>query len=261
MKLGGKTALVTGAGKGIGRTIAFALASEGADVIINDVDLDSAKGAVREIASMGCEAMAVKGDVSQEKDVLAMVEKAIQRFRKIDLLVNNAGVPDTIGPTVDQDTADWQRVIDIDLRGSYLCSKVVGRYMVAQRYGKIVNIASMAGVLSLPMRNAYSSAKAGVIAFTKALASEWARYNINVNAVSPGYTVTPMVEDLIAKKKINSGKVARRIPMGRFGKPEEVAKAVLFLLSDDSSYITGVNLPVDGGYGAFGSYGDASKPV
>lgn len=260
MGFGGKVALVTGAGKGIGKTIALALAGEGADLIINDLEADSAEAVAQEISSMGRQSMAVEADVSLEQDVLSMVDLAISRFKRIDLLVNNAGIPDKIVPTIDQNTEDWQRVIDVDLRGSYLCSKIVGRYMVQQSYGRIVNMTSMAGVVSLPMRNAYSAAKAGVIMFTKSLASEWASYNITVNAVAPGYTMTPLVKELISNRRVNEDEIIRRIPMGRFGNPKEVAKAVLFLLSDDATYITGVNLPVDGGYGAFGSYGDAYKP-
>jgi len=260
MRFNGKVALITGGGKGIGRSIAMALAAEGAGLVINDLDSDAAEGTALRIASGGGRSLAVTADVSIEAGVESMVQKALEHFGRIDFLVNNAGVPDTIVPTVDQKTADWQRVMDVDLRGTYLCSRAVGRHMVRQRSGKIVNIASMAGVVSLPMRNAYSSAKAGVIVFTKSLASEWAKYNITVNTVSPGYIMTSMVAGLIQKRRIAEEPIVRRIPMGRLGQPDEVAQAVLFLLSSAASYITGVNLPVDGGYGAFGSYGDAYNP-
>lgn len=257
MRFKGKTALVTGGGSGIGERIALSLAAEGAGVVVSDIRADAADQVAGQIITAGGRALAVKADVAVEQEVRSMVDMALKEFGQIDLLVNCAGVLDKIVPTTVQEVGDWQRVIDVHLRGSYLCSKIVGKQMVERRSGKIVNITSMAGVVGLPMRNAYSSAKAGMIMFTKVLAAEWARYNVNVNAVAPGYIRTRLVEKLIDNGKFSEKDIIRRTPMGRLGRTSEVAEAVLFLLSDAASYITGVNLPVDGGWGSFGSYGNA----
>jgi len=252
-----KVALVTGAGSGIGKSIAICLAKNGADVIVNDINIDLASATANDVNGLGRQGLPIIADLSNENEVNSMAEKAINVFGRIDLLVNNAGVVDQFVPTVEQNVDRWQRVIDIHLRGCYICTKTVGRYMVDKMYGKIVNISSVVGMAGAPMRTAYGPAKAGIIMLTKTLAIEWARYNINVNAVSPGYILTPLVEDAITKGKINDEVIIRRIPMGRLGYPEEIAKVVVFLLSDVASYINGANLPVDGGWTSFGSYGDA----
>lgn len=254
MNLQGKVALVTGGGRGIGWSIAKALTAKGVKVVINDLDRPHAEEAA---AQLGNQALAVGGDVSVEPDVEAMVNACVERFGRIDLLVNNAGIADKVVPTEEQVTADWDRVVNIHLRGSYLCSKIAGRHMIAQGGGAIVNIASVAGVTGLPMRNAYSSAKAGMIMFTRILAAEWAKYGIRVNAVAPGYIRTPLLDELIRSGKFTETDIVKRTPMGRLGRPEEVADMVLLLLSDAASYVTGVTVPVDGGWCAFGSSGDA----
>ncbi len=259
MRFENKVALVTGAGSGIGKEIATSLAREGAHVVVNDAASESAQAAADELQEAGRRALSAPADVSSEDAVQRMLEKSIEAFGRIDLLVNNAGIPDQLGPTVDQKVDLWQRVIDVHLRGSYLCAKAVGKHMVDRKFGRIVNLASVVGMTGAPGRSAYGPAKAGIIMLTKTLAVEWARHGIRVNAVSPGYVRTPLVEKGLGAGVIDENVLVRRTPMGRLGRPEEIAEVVLFLLSDAASYVNGVNLPVDGGWTAFGSYGDAFR--
>lgn len=259
MRFDNKVALVTGAGSGIGKAIAMALAREGADVVVNDMGSESTRATAAEIEGAGRRALSASADVSSEEAVNRMVETSIEVFGRIDLLVNNAGIPDQLGPTTAQKVDLWQRVIDVHLRGSYLCAKTVGKHMVERRFGRIVNLASVVGMVGAPGRNAYGPAKAGLIMLTRTLAAEWARHGIHVNAVSPGYIRTPLVEKGLEAGVIDENVLIRRTPMGRLGRPEEIAEVVLFLLSDAASYVNGVNLAVDGGWTAFGSYGDAFK--
>lgn len=257
MRFLNKVALVTGAGSGIGKSIALSLATDGADVVVNDKNGELASVVADEICFLGRRGFALTADVGNETEVHNMVEQSIEIFGQIDFLVNNAGIPDQFVPTVDQSVERWQKVIDTHLKGCYLCSKSVGKYMTERKSGRIVNIASVVGMSGAPMRTAYGPAKAAIIMLTKTLAVEWARYNISVNAVSPGYVLTSMVKSGIDRGIIDDGILKRRIPMGRLGSPEEISEAVLFLLSEAANYINGVNLPVDGGFTAFGSYGDA----
>ncbi len=258
MRFGDRVALVTGAGSGIGRAIALALAQEGADVVVNDAVGDRADATAAEIRSSGRRSQPAPGDVASEDAVREIVRKAVATFGRIDLLVNNAGIPDQFVPTTEQESDRWQRVVDVHLRGAFLCSRESGRHMIERRSGRIVNVASVVGMGGAPARNAYGPAKAGLIMLTKTLAVEWARHGIRVNSVSPGYVLTPLVEKGIAAGVVDDRVLVRRTPMGRLARPAEIADAALFLLSDAASYVTGANLPVDGGWTAFGSYGDAS---
>ena len=254
MELQGRVALITGAGSGLGLATARTFAREGARVIINDIRLEAAEAAVR---AFGDGHIAIGGDVSDETSVNAMVAEAEARCGKIDILVNNAGVPDSFTPTVDQPLAHWQRLIDIHLTGTYLVSKTVAPGMIERGSGVILNLNSIAGVLGLPVRTAYSAAKAGIGMLTRVLGCEWGPLGIRVNAVAPGYMLTPLTEKLISDGKIDEKRILRRTPMGRMGTADDIAEAMLFLASDRAKFITAVTLPVDGGYCAFGAPSDA----
>jgi NAD(P)-dependent dehydrogenase (short-subunit alcohol dehydrogenase family) len=189
--------------------------------------------------------MAVKADVSSRIDVNRMVEEALRAFKKIDILVNNAGIIKP-APLEDLTEEDWDRVIDVNLKGQFLCSQAVGRKMIERREGTIVNIASLSGETPELWSGAYSPSKAGVISLTQQMAIEWAKYNIRVNAISPGAVLTPLTKSFYPTKE-EYEKRQKTIPLGRFAKPEDIAKAAVFLASDESAYITGEIINVDGG--------------
>lgn len=244
MSLEGKVALVTGAGRGIGRAIAEELASRGADVVLADRLLDVAEQSAREIAeSTGRQTIALPVDVSDLESARVLVDKAIERFGKVDILVNNAGITrDNLIMRMDE--ADWDAVIDINLKGAWNCSKAVIRSMMKQRYGRIINISSVSGLAGQAGQTNYSASKAGLIGLTKALAREVASRQITVNAVAPGFIPTALTVDLPAELKDAMMKIT---PLGRMGKPEEIAYAVAFFAADEAGYITGQVLSVDGG--------------
>lgn len=254
MELKGKVALVTGAGSGLGLATARAFVREGASVMINDLREDVAREAA---ASLPGQHGSVGGDVSKEADVDAMVEATLGRFGRVDILINNAGVPDNFTPTVDQTLAHWQRLIDIHLTGTYLVSKKVAPHMIRQGGGAIVNLSSIAGVVGLPVRTAYSAAKAGISMLTRVLGCEWGPHNVRVNAIAPGYILTPLTEGLMKDGKIDANRIRKRTPMGKLGRPEDIAEAMVFLCSERARFITTVTLPVDGGYCAWGAASDA----
>jgi 3-oxoacyl-[acyl-carrier protein] reductase len=243
LKLAGKVALVTGAAQGIGKAVALLLARNGADIVISDINLEKAEEAANEIKSIGRKALAVKGDVANWNDVERMVEVILEKFAKIDILVNNAGITrDKLILRMTEE--DWDAVLDVNLKGTFHCTKAVVRHMAKQRSGKIVNIASVVGEMGNAGQANYSASKAGVIGLTKTIAREFAQRGININAIAPGYIETPMTEVLPEKAKEELKKL---IPMERLGKPEDVAEAVLFLVSEESNYITGQVLNVNGG--------------
>lgn len=254
-ELEGRVALITGAGSGLGLATAQAFAGAGARVAINDVRLDAAEAAA---AGLGESHMAVGGDVSKEEAVASMVALVEDRMGGIDILVNNAGMPDSFVPTVEQPLSHWQKLIDVHLTGTYLVSKTVAPGMIGRgRGGAILNLNSIAGVVGLPVRTAYSAAKAGIGMLTRVLGCEWGPHGIRVNAVAPGYMMTPLTEKLIAEGKIDVRRIRRRTPMGAMGTADDIAQAMLFLASDRAKFITGVTLPVDGGYMAWGAPSDA----
>ena len=243
MKLTGKVALVTGAAQGIGKAIALLLARNGADLVVSDINLEKAEETAKEIRAIGPKAMAVKVDVANWSDVERMVTGILEKLAKIDILVNNAGITrDKLILRMTEE--DWDAVLGVNLKGTFNCTKAVVRHMAKQRSGKIVNIASVVGEMGNAGQANYSASKAGVIGLTKTIAREYAQRGINVNAIAPGYIETPMTEALPEKAKEELRKL---IPMERLGKPEDVAEAVLFLVSEESSYITGQVLNVNGG--------------
>lgn len=239
-----KVAIVTGASRGIGREIALCLAEKGVSVVVNYAGNEKkANEVVDQIKSMGQDAIAVQADVSNSEDVAAMVKATIDTYGKIDILVNNAGITkDTLLMRMKEE--DWDSVINTNLKGVFLCTKAVSRYMARQKRGKIINISSIVGVVGNVGQANYVAAKAGVIGLTKSTARELASRNVNVNAVAPGFITTDMTDTL---KESLKQEMLKSIPLARFGEAKEVAKAVVFLASEDSDYITGQTIQVDGG--------------
>jgi NAD(P)-dependent dehydrogenase (short-subunit alcohol dehydrogenase family) len=251
-------ALVTGAADGIGWATARRLASEATHVALLDLRAEAAAERARELGpdhvGLGC-------DVAREGDVVAAVGGLIERFGRIDILVNNAGVGEQGASTEEQSVEGFDRVLGVHLRGAFLMSREVGRSMRAQRSGSVVNISSIAGHAGIPGRNAYGAAKAGVSAMTRAMACEWARDGVRVNAVAPGYVRTALVGDLERRGLLDGRAIAARTPMGRMADPEEIAEAIAFLASSRASYVTGATLNADGGWLAFGAPESALAPL
>jgi len=244
MELKGKLALVTGASRGIGREIALRLAKEGVDIVFNYLKAkEAAESLEKEIISLGRKALAVKCDIRDLEAVKKIIEEAKQRFGRLDILINNAGViRDKALMLMEKD--DWQEVIDTDLTGVFNASRAAIVTFLKQKSGDIINISSVSGIVGMSRQVNYSAAKAGVIGFTKALAKEVAGYNIRVNCVAPGYIHTELVDSL---KEEYKELLLQKIPLGRFGTCEDVANVVLFLLSHRGSYLTGQIIVVDGG--------------
>jgi len=246
LKLEGKVAIVTGAGregKGIGRFVALALAREGADIVIADYVLEAAEAVAQEVCSMGRKAVAVRADVAKYADAEAIVQKALDEFGRVDILINNAGITrDALIPRMSEE--EWDQVINTNLKGTFNCTKAVTKPMLKQRSGKIVNVSSVMGIIGNIGQANYSASKAGIIGLTKTTARELGSRGINVNAVAPGFIQTAMTEDLPENVKDNLNK---QIPLHRLGTPEDVASVILFLCTEDSSYITGQVINVDGG--------------
>jgi 3-oxoacyl-[acyl-carrier protein] reductase len=244
MSLHGKFAVVTGGTRGIGRAIAELFAQRGAEVMIASRSLPQAQETAREISEKyGRQVVPFELDVASLESAKAMVEKAISTFGRVDILVNNAGVTrDTLIMRMEE--ADWDLVLDTNLKGTWNCSKAVVRQMLKQRSGRIINISSVAGLMGNAGQTNYSASKAGVVGFSKALARELASRQITVNVVAPGFVPTALTNDLPEELKTESMKM---IPLGRWGTPEEIAYAVAFLASDEASYITGQVLSIDGG--------------
>jgi NAD(P)-dependent dehydrogenase (short-subunit alcohol dehydrogenase family) len=253
MVLTDKVAIVTGGGMGIGEAIAGSFAREGAKIVIGDLNGQAAEKVIEDLKRMDHKGLAIAMDVSRREDVDRLVDETLKAFGKIDILINNAGISQLPRSILDLDVETWQRVNDIDYKGTYLCSRRVGKEMVQQKSGVVINIASIMGLISAPLV-AYGPAKSAVIMLTKILATEWGRFNIRVNAIAPGYTMTPLMRGMIARGERDPKFILERTPMGKMVEPEDIANAALFLASDKARYITGITLPVDGGMAADGAW-------
>jgi 3-hydroxybutyrate dehydrogenase len=249
-----QTAIVTGAARGIGKGIALALARAGAHVVVADINAEAAARAAGEITALGLSAMAAAVDVTQANQVNGMVESALARFGQLDILVNDAGVVSN-APILDLSEEEWDRTIAVNLKGAFLCSRRAAQAMAAHRSGRIINIASLSGKVGAPGQAAYCASKHGVIGLTLVMAIDLAPYGITVNAICPGMNETEMMQQVIADRAASRGQTTDEVrqgiivktPLGRFGRPEDVAEVVLFFASPGAAYITGQAIDVDGG--------------
>ena len=248
-RLKGKVAVVTGSRRGIGRAIALALAAAGANIVVSDNVTDDGKldEVAAEIKKLGRNSVIVSVDVSKRSDVEEMASRIVARFGKIDILVNCAGIWIPGQTLLDCPEGNWDRVIDVNLKGTYLCCQTIGRVMVKQRSGNIINLSSKVGLEPGTGAGAYSISKAGIIMLTRQLALELAPYGVRVNALAPGIVKTDFNKDLWQSPEAVK-QLARTVPLGRLAEPEDIARAALFLASEESSYITGAILPIDGGW-------------
>jgi NAD(P)-dependent dehydrogenase (short-subunit alcohol dehydrogenase family) len=243
--LTGKCALVTGAGKGLGRTIALALASAGADIAVVSRTRSDLEEAADEIRRRSRRAVVVVADVTDETSIAAMTRKAIEGLGRIDILVNNAGI-EGLGAVVEMEESLWDRVMAVNLRAPMLCCKHIGPHMIARGSGKVINVASVMATAVSRYMSPYAASKAGLVQLTRTLALEWMRHNVQVNALCPGYFLTPMNEEFFAT---DTGKrLIASLPSGRLGDPQELEGAAVFLASDAASFVTGTTLYVDGGH-------------
>jgi len=249
-RLEGKVAVVTGSNRGIGKGIAVALAKEGCKVVINSYREDEeAKKTVEEIKKLGSDAVFIKANVTREIDVRDLIENAVKKYGRLDILVNNAGIL-VSGTVVTLTEKDWNRQMDVNLKGVFLCSKYAVQQMLKQgKGGRIINIGSIAGLVGFPGISAYCASKGGITEMTREMALDYAKYGITVNAIDPGVIVTDMTKGMLddaATRKM----LLENTPIGRFGQPEDIGNAAAFLALDESSFITGHNLVVDGGWTA-----------
>jgi NAD(P)-dependent dehydrogenase (short-subunit alcohol dehydrogenase family) len=257
MRLANKVALITGAGTGIGRATALLFAQEGAKVVAQDVSPDGVQETVQLIRKAGGEAVSIGGDVAASADAAAMMKKAVDTYGRLDVLFNNAGIWRG-GTILDIGEEDWDRTMDVNVKGLYLVSKYAVQQMMRQEGGSIINAASVAALRGSPMSAAYNASKGAVLLLTKCMALDFGRYGIRVNCICPGVIDTPMADQLLTYRALGDDDrkqalletYQERHAVGRFGRPEEVAKVVLFLASDESSFVTGAAWPVDGGLSA-----------
>jgi len=241
--LSDKVAIVTGASRGIGRSIALALASQGAKVVASARNAEALAELIAKIKSQGGDALAVVGDVAVEDDANNLVKKAVEAYGQVDVFINNAGITRD-GLLLRMKNADWDAVLDTNLKGAFLCTRAVAKVMSKQRAGRIINISSVVGEMGNAGQANYCASKAGLLGLTKSVARELARRNVTVNAITPGFITTEMTEDMTEKAQET---MTEQIPLGRPGSAEDVANAVIFLASEQSAYITGQVLGVNGG--------------
>lgn len=251
MSFAGKVALVTGSGRGIGRAIALGFARNGGNVIINAIHSENVYRVVKEVEALGAGAVPAVADVSNQKGVDQLFDIVSRKFGKLDILVNNAGI-NIVKPAFDFTEEEWDKVNAVNLKSTFLCSRAAAKLMIPQGWGRVINISSVLGINPFPLRAPYSTTKAGVIMLTRELATEWAKHNIQLNAIAPGFFQTDMFMDRVKEGTINQEALLKRVPMGRFGDVQEIVNLVLFLASEQSSYITGQVIAIDGGYTAYG---------
>lgn len=244
--LKGKVGIVTGASRGIGHGIAMGLAEAGADLALMGRAQETIEKAAKDVASVGQKAVAVVGDTSKEEDARWVVDETLKAFGRVDILVNAAGVTSR-APAEEFPVAEWDRIMGVNLRGVYLMSVAVGKEMIKQKRGKIINIASLSTYIGIPNASAYVASKGGVGQYTKTLAIEWAKYNVQVNGIAPGYIETDMTRPLKQNPERNEW-ILMRTPAKRWGQPEDLAGAAVFLASAASDFVTGHILDVDGGF-------------
>jgi NAD(P)-dependent dehydrogenase (short-subunit alcohol dehydrogenase family) len=245
--LEGKVAVVTGSSRGIGRAIAEGLASAGAAVTVNGRNPEATQTVAGAIAEAGGKSLAVPADVGDATEVERLIDVTVRTFGHLDILVNSAGISPYFKPAETMTEAEWDDVMNVNLKGVFLCCQVAGRVMIRQKSGRIINISSIAGKVALPRLIAYSSAKGAINQLTRVLAVEWAPHHILVNAIAPGYIETDLTKGL-RENRVRRETLLRQVPLGRLGQPEEIVGAAIYLASDASSYVTGEILNVDGGW-------------
>jgi len=252
--LEGKVAIVTGGGSGLGRSNAKAFARAGADVVIADMNVENAEKVSKEIKELGKQSFSIEVNVIKKADLQKMAEQTVQKFGKIDILLNSAGIGGRAKNLIDMEEEDWDRIIDVNLKGTFLSSQAVAKYMIKQKKGRIINMASMSGsiinrsITGIYGGSPYCTSKGGVILLTKALAMELVKYNINVNSISPGYMRTPLVINNWDSDPVGYKDKMDMTPMGRPGTEDELNGLAVYLASDSSSFMTGSDILIDGGY-------------
>jgi NAD(P)-dependent dehydrogenase (short-subunit alcohol dehydrogenase family) len=252
-RLKGRVALITGAGRGIGRAIAEGYAREGAAVVLAARSRGQIEEVARTIQRQGGAAAAVAADVTDERQVEAASRAALDRFGQIDILVNCAGI-NVVRPTEEVPLEEWNAIIGTNLTGTFLCSRIIGRQMLSQGRGAIINIGSILSFIAFPNRFAYAATKGGVVQMTKVLAVEWAARGVRVNAIAPGFIRTELVEEIGRQGKLDLAKIPARTPMRRMGEVGDLVGPAIFLASDDAAFVTGHTLVVDGGWTAYGYF-------
>jgi NAD(P)-dependent dehydrogenase (short-subunit alcohol dehydrogenase family) len=250
-RLDGRVAIITGSSRGIGLAIAKGYAREGARLVLTSRNAASLAGPSTDLKAAGAQVLPLQSDVSNPKDVDAMVQETLAAFGRIDVLVNNAGIQIRM-PSEEFELESWRRVIDTNLTGVFLCSQAVGKVMLAQRSGSIITIASMSSYLGMPGRAPYSTAKTAVVGLTRTLAAEWGPRGVRVNAIAPGYIWTDMTEKAAQAGWLEKEVIIGRTPLRRFGQVEDLVGPAIFLASDEAAFLTGQVIPVDGGFLAYG---------
>jgi NAD(P)-dependent dehydrogenase (short-subunit alcohol dehydrogenase family) len=244
--LEGRTAIITGASGGLGKETALALANVGCDIVVAARNREALEDVAAAIEQKGRRCLAVPTDITQATDVQRLVDRTVERFRKVDILINNAAIA-VEKLIADLTEAEWRRVIDTNLHGTFFCIQAAGKQMIQQGGGRIINVVSAAGLVAVPLLGAYGAAKGGVIQFTRVLAAEWARHQITVNALAPGYFISPMNEERFADPEILHNTI-RRIPMKRLATYDDLTPVLVFLASEAAKYMTGQVIVVDGGW-------------